>query len=137
MENKIAVEQNKQIVIKFNNEFFVNGNAEITKEVLADAFVNHAAPPNAPTNAGPMIQFNIGFHKAFSDMSMQIREIFGDGDRVCTRVSITATHTGEFMGKAATGKKVVLNLISIDILKDGKITNHWSQNDFMQVLQGL
>lgn len=41
------------------------------------------------------------------------------------------------MGKPATGKKVEMNVIIIDILNDGKITDHWSRNDFMQVLQGL
>ena len=41
------------------------------------------------------------------------------------------------MGKTATGKKVVMNVIEIDILKDGKITDHWSKNDFMQVIQTL
>ena len=34
-------------------------------------------------------------------------------------------------------KKVEMNVIEIDILKDGKITDHWSRNDFMQVVQGL
>jgi len=41
------------------------------------------------------------------------------------------------MGKQATGKKVVFNVIEIDILKDGKITDHWSRNDFTQAAAGL
>ena len=41
------------------------------------------------------------------------------------------------MGKMLTGKKVEMNVIEIDILKDGKITDHWSRNDFMQVVQSL
>ncbi|MEP6684127.1 MAG: hypothetical protein ABJA35_12740, partial [Parafilimonas sp.] len=63
------------MVIKFNKEFFISGNTEITKELLADNFVNHIAPPNAPTDASVMIQFIIGFHKGFSDVSVQIHEV--------------------------------------------------------------
>lgn len=63
--------------------------------------------------------------------------MLGEGDMVSLRKTITAVHTGEFMGKTNTGKKVAMNVIKIDILKDGEITDHWSKNDFMQVVQGL
>ena len=104
MENKMTVEQNKQVVIKFNNEFFGKGNTEIAKEVFAENFVNHSAPPNTPTDISPMVKFVTGLHHGFSDISVQILEIFGEGDKVCVRKTITATHTGEFMGKPETGK---------------------------------
>ena len=116
----MEVEQNKKVVIKFNKEFFESGNTQVTKELLADTFVNHTAPPNAPTDESIMIQFIIGFHKAFSNISVQIHEVVGEGNKISLRKTITAIHTGEFMGKAPTGKKVEMNVIEIDILKDGK-----------------
>ena len=130
-------EQNKQTVIKFNNEFFAKGNTEITKGLLANSFVNHTAPPGAPTDASVMIQFITAFHKGFSAISIEIFEVLGEDNKVALRKTITGTHTGEFMGKQATGKKVVFNVIEIDILKDGKITDHWSRNDFTQAAAGL
>lgn len=133
----MTVEQNKQTVILFNKEFFESGNTEIVKTLLADTFVNHTAPPNAPTDAGVMIKFITGFHKGFSDISIQIYEVLGEDDKVSLRKTITATHTDEFMGKQATGKQVVLSVIEIDILKNGKITDHWSRNDFTSVFQTL
>lgn len=135
--NKSTVEQNKKVVIQFNKEFFELGNTAITKELMADNFVNHTAPPNAPTDASVMIQFITGFHKGFSNITVQIHEVLGEDDKVSLRKTIKAIHTGEFMGKPATGKKVEMNVIEIDILKDGKITDHWSKNDFMQMFQGL
>ena len=136
-ENKMTVEQNKQIVIRFNNEFFEKGNTDIIKELFAENFVNHSAPPNSPTDAGPMVKFVMGLHHGFSDISVQILDIFGEGDKVCVRKTITATHTGEFMGKPATGKKIVINIFDIEVLKDGKITDRWNSSDFPQVLQSL
>ena len=137
MENKMTVEQNKQVVIKFNNEFFGKGNTDITKEVFAENFVNHSAPPNAPTNVGPMVKFVTDFHHGFSDISVDIQEIFGEGDKVCVRKTITATHTGEFMGKQATGKKIVMHIMDIEVLNEGKITDRWNLSDFPQILQSL
>ena len=75
-------EQNKQVVIRFNNEFFAKGNTDIAKELFAENFVNHSAPPNAPTDASPMVKFVTGFHHGFSDISVQIHEIFGEDDKV-------------------------------------------------------
>lgn len=136
-EEKMTLEQNKQVVINFNKEFFESGNTEITKELLSDSFTNHTAPPNAPKDESAMISFITSFHKGFSNISVRIDEVLAEGDKVSLRKTITATHTGEFMGKTATGKTVEMNVIEIDILKDGKITDHWSKNDFMQIVQGL
>ncbi len=133
----MTTEQNKQVVIRFNKEFFEAGNTAITKELLADGFVNHTAPPNAPTDASVMIQFITSFHNGFSDITVQIQEVLAEEDKVSLRKTITATHTGDFMGKAATGKKVEMSVIEIDIVRAGQITDHWSRNDFMQVVQGL
>ena len=83
------------------------------------------------------MKFVTGFRHGFSDVSVQIQEILGEGDKVSVRKTITATHTGEFMGKAATGKKIVITGMDIETLKDGKITDHWSLSDFMQVFQSL
>jgi predicted ester cyclase len=137
MENKMTVEQNKQVVIRFNHEFFEKGNTEITKELLAETFVNHPAPPNPPTDASYMVKFVMGLHHGFSDISVQIQEIIGEDDKVSLRKTITATHTGEFMGKQATGKKIVITVIDLETLKDGKITDLWSSSDFLQVFQAL
>lgn len=136
-DNKMTVEQNKQVVIKFNKEFFEKGNTDIVKEAFAENFVNHSAPPNSPTDVGPMVKFVMGLHHGFSDISVQILDIFGEGNQICVRKTITATHTGEFMGKAATGKKIVINIFDIEVLKDGKITERWNSTDFPQVLQSL
>ena len=135
--NPIKTKKNKEVVIRFNKEFFELGNTSITKELLADSFINHTAPANTSKDASVMIQFITGFHKGFSDISVQINEVLAEGDKVSLRKTITATHTGDFMGKKASGKKLELNVIEIDVLKDGKITDHWRKNDFAQILQGL
>ena len=135
--NKSVVEKNKEVVIRFNKEYWASGNVEITKELLADNYVNHFAPPNGPNGASLMVQLQTGFKKGFSDVTIEFHEVICEGDKVSMVKTITATHTGDFMGKAATGKKIVINIVETDILKNGKITDAWALSNFSQVIQAL
>jgi predicted ester cyclase len=57
---------------------------------------------------------------------------------VVARLStFTGTHTGEIFGRAATGKKVIMTVIDIVRLENGKYVDHWGKNDLMQVIQSL
>ncbi|MGZ3872059.1 MAG: ester cyclase [Mucilaginibacter sp.] len=135
--NKSAIGKNKEVVIKFNKEYWGFGNVEITKELLADNYVNHFAPPNGPNGRTLMVGLMTGFKKGFSNVSVEFTEIIGEGDIVSMVKTITATHTGNFMGKAATEKKIVINIVETDVLKNGKITEAWAQSNFAQVIQSL
>ena len=135
--NKATIEKNKEVVIKFNKEYWEVGEVTIAKELLADNYVNHFAPPNGPNGATLMVQFIQSFKKGFSDVTVECNEVLAEGDKVSLIKTITATHTGAFMGKAATGKKVVINIVEIDTLKDGKITDTWALSNFPQVIQAL
>jgi predicted ester cyclase len=133
----MTIEENKQVVRRFNKEFLETGNPEVLKEIVADTFTNHTAAPGTPKDISGIIQFITALHKGFSDISIQIDDIIGEGDMVASRKTISATHTGEMMGHMPTGKKVSMNVIEIVGLKDGKYIDHWSRNDFMQVIQSL
>ena len=60
------------------------------------------------------------------------------GDKVVTRVRVTGTHQGEFMGMPATGKSVDVQLI--DIIRfddDGLAHEHWGVFDLRSMMQQL
>ena len=133
----MTIEENKQVVVRFNKEFLETGNTEVLKEIVSDTFINHTAAANASKDISGIIQFITVLHKGFSDISIQIHELIGEGDTVAARKTITAMHTGEMMGHMPTGKKVTMNVTEIIGLKDGKYLDHWSRNDIMQVIQSL
>jgi predicted ester cyclase len=64
--------------------------------------------------------------------------VFGEGDRVFTRVRLTGTNTGEFMGKPATGKRVdirwVMNVVRV---QDGKVVEEWELFDNLDLMKQL
>ena len=48
-----------------------------------------------------------------------------------------ATHSGEFMGVAATGKRIKIRYMDFWKVENGKITNNWVMVDFPHVLAQL
>ena len=133
----MITEQNKKVVLRFNKEFLETGDKEVLKEIVADNFINHTAPADFPKDVNGVIQFIETIHKGFSNIRIEIHEQLAENDLVATRKTIYATHTGEIMGHAPTGKKVTMNVIDIVRLKDGKYVDHWGRNDIMQVIQSL
>jgi predicted ester cyclase len=113
------------------------GDAGVLNEIVHKDFVNHTAAGSFAKDVSGLVQFVKMLHAGFSNFKIDIHDQIGEGDLVTTRKTITATHTGEIMGHAATGKEVAFNVIDIVRIKDGKYIDHWGRNDVMQVIQGL
>lgn len=133
-----ATEKNKAIVIRFNKEVIEGGNTGSFKELVAENVVNHTAAPGMSQGADGMIYFlqNV-LQTAFPGLKVIIHDQVAEGDKVTTRKSIHGTHTGEFMGIPATGKKVTIDVIDIIRLQDGKYAEHWGMSNIPSVIAEL
>ena len=117
---------NKQIVRRFNKEFIEGGNMDSFNEIIAPEFFNHTAPPGSPTGPeGIRYFFNHLLKPAFSDFTVEIFDQVAETDKVSTRKAFHATHTADFFGVPASGKKVVMPVIDIIRLNEGKFVEHW------------
>ena len=75
--------------------------------------------------------------KAFPDLHETNDAIFAEGDRVCYRIKVTGTHTGEYSGLAPTGKKFTITGVSIKRIVNGKIIESWAVYDFLDFYKQL
>ena len=132
----MTTENAKEVVLCFNKEFLEKGNFEVLKEIVADDFVNHTAV-GIPSDVEGLKQFVGMLHQGFSELKIEIHEQVGEGDMVATRKTIHATHTGEIMGHRATGKKVTFSVMDFVRVRERKYTDHWGQNNIMQVIEQL
>ncbi|MFJ8664627.1 ester cyclase [Streptomyces sp. NPDC093600] len=67
-----------------------------------------------------------------------VEDQIAEGDRVCTRWTWNATHTGEFMGIEATGKEVSMSGTVVHRFReDGKIVEGWWQYDLLGLMGQL
>jgi predicted ester cyclase len=73
----------------------------------------------------------------FPDYQTVIEELIAEGDKVVARITMSGTHTGSFMGIAPTGKHVEFTGISIARIANGKIVDHWGEEDGVSLLAQL
>jgi predicted ester cyclase len=74
---------------------------------------------------------------AFSDMAMTEEDVVEAGDTVVIRSVISAVHTGEFLGVAATGRKVTYHAVDMYRVADGRIVWRFLLCDWKGVLDQL
>ena len=74
---------------------------------------------------------------AFDDLAYEVQDAFGEGDRVAVRLTTRGTHTGEFMGRQATGKPFEIEAIHIYRIEDGKLAEHWAKRDDVALAQQI
>jgi predicted ester cyclase len=72
-----------------------------------------------------------------SDARMTIEDVIAEGDKVAVRLTSHAVQTGPFMGLPPSGKPYTIEEIHIFQIRDGKVTEHWHQGDFMGMLTQL
>jgi len=134
----MITDQNKATVRRFNKEFIEGGNMESFNEIIAADFINQTAPVGSPKGPeGVAYFFNHLLRSAFPDLKVVIHDQVAEGDKVTTRKSFHATHRGEFFGVPASNKKVVMDVIDIIRLRDGKFAEHWGALDMQNVMMQI
>ncbi|WP_196891607.1 ester cyclase [Aureivirga marina] len=72
-------------------------------------------------------------HNAFSDFKIEIKDVFGDNDRVCLRFEGEGIHDGNpLFGVPAFNEKVIYDSFNIFKIEDGKIREHWGTSNLYQ-----
>lgn len=136
----MPTEDNKAITRLFQErlaEFFRTGTldpAGVTAIVAPDCVFD---TPGMPATVEGMLQMLPAFHAAFPDLRMAVGEMIAEGDKVAYRLTVTGTHTGEFMGIPATGKRITFTETHIDQIANGKIIRHEGDTDQLGMLQQL
>ncbi|MBK9736443.1 MAG: ester cyclase [Saprospiraceae bacterium] len=129
---------NKTLVRRGYKEFIENGNMDTFNEIFAVDFVNHTAPAGSPKNRdGVVYFFNHLLKPAFPDLTVEIHDMVAEGDKVTTRKSFHATHMGDFFGINPTNKKVMMEVIDIIELRNGKYIGHWGLLDLHGLMTQL
>jgi len=113
-------------------------NVDAFDRYLTADFVEHETVPGIEGN-GPEVpkQFFSMIFAAFPDMRMEMEDILVDDNKVCWRLRMTGTNTGEFMGMPATGKTIDIEGIDILRMVGDRAAEHWGQTDQMKMMQQL
>ncbi|MCI0549353.1 MAG: ester cyclase [Anaerolineae bacterium] len=132
----MSLEKNKNIVRRYQDAYNTN-NFEALAEVLAADVIT----PNIISGMPPGLEGAKAVHQktllGMPDYYTTIEDLIAEGDKVVARVRMTGTHTGNFYGIAPTGRQVNLTSIYIVRIAEGKIVEHWGEEDGVAVLKQL
>jgi steroid delta-isomerase-like uncharacterized protein len=132
------IARNAETGRRYFNEVWNQGNVAVLDELLAPSYINHTPsvpnPPPGPRGLKPIV---LAMRQAFPDLHYEIKEVIATEDKVVMRVVMTGTHRGELFGLPATGRKVSVEQINIEHLRDGRIVEHWRVTDELKLMRQL
>ena len=106
-------------------------------QYVAENFIElDSAPGQGPGREG-LRQVFAGLFESFPDMHWTIEEQIADNDKVVSRFTWTATHSGPFAGIPATGDALKVKSVVIEHFADGMVTDSRILSDELGVLHQL
>ena len=132
----MSIEENKSIVRRYQ-EIYNSNNLDALNEVVKEDFLTPRMMPGMPPGLEGAKQIHKATLLGMPDWHTEIEELIGEGDKVVARITMTGPHTGDFFGIPATGKKISFSGIYIVRIANGKIVEHWGEEDSVGLLQQL
>jgi predicted ester cyclase len=121
-----AEQANKAVIRRLVAEVLNGGRLEVIDELYA--------PELAPAAR----RWITPFRASFPDVHMEVVELIAEGDKVVGRFTCSATHLGDWLGHAPSGRRFErVDEVAIFHLRDGRITNAWSLEDTLSRLRQL
>src|SRR5215210_3971454 len=135
----MSVEKNKETFRRYVERVWQEEDLNFVDEVFAENYLAHQSDGSV-LERGPedVKRFVREYRSAFSEIEDTIADMFGEEDRVLNRWTLSATHTGEFRGIPATGKRITMREMGIFRFSEaGKVVESWDSMDTLGMLRQL
>ena len=137
MEKEINLQEaNKEIIRKYFKAIDEEGktaNAEILNDFLSEDFIEHDPAPGIPPTRDGWKQLFKMFAESTPGYHV-INDLIAEDDKVVAHITAYGKHVGTIFGIPATNKEFSMKGIVIWRLKNGKIIEHWAQNDMVGMM---
>jgi len=130
----MSVEDNKALIRRLY-ELWNQRQLVAYYQLYAQDFVLHGTARDM--SLGQMKQFEAQMDAAFPDAKCIIDNMVAEGDKIAFQANVRMTHTGPFMGIAATGKKFEIINTHIVRVAANMVAEWWGTTEFARVMQEL
>lgn len=114
------------------------GDADLCTALMTPDYVINLAELPEPQHGREVWRQNFEMMKrAFPDIQTNIEDIFAAQDKVAVRLRLRGTHSGEFLGFAATGRTIEYVSHEFYRIADGLIAEEWICSDTATLLRQL
>jgi steroid delta-isomerase-like uncharacterized protein len=132
----MSIAENKKIVRRYQ-EIYNSNDLEALGEVVSEDLLTPKIMPGIPSGMEGAKAAHRIMLVGFPDYQTVIDDLVAEGDKVAARITMSGTNTGNFMGFPPTGKRVSFTGIYIARIANGKIVEHWGEEDAVSLLQQL
>jgi steroid delta-isomerase-like uncharacterized protein len=127
---------NKRLVLRYF-EAYKTGDMEAVIKFLDPHHILHPGAGGEPQDLDARKRDEMVFFASFSDIDVVVEDQIAEGDKVASRVTMNCTHTREYQGIPATGKRVKIPYIDIASVEAGKILEEWVEFDMTNILRQI
>jgi predicted ester cyclase len=132
-----AVGSNVELVRDYTRRVFNEHNPELASEFVTPDVKWHGGTLGSIEGSDNLVTLLRSFIGALPDLNAQEQDIVADGDTVAVRFVVEATHEGELLGIAATGRRLRWDAVDVYRLRDGKISEEWAADDLTAILDAV
>jgi predicted ester cyclase len=124
----MAVEWNMAVVRRI-----IDGMNRWEPAVFDELFLSDVKDQNPLVDQAPGVEGIKATHSiyqnAFPDFYLSVEDLVAQGDKVVVRWTLHGTHCDEFLGIAATNRRILVTGIDIYRLREGKVAEWWHPGD--------
>lgn len=110
---------------------------DVVANVLAPGWQDVPLPPGITPGAESFRDVVAFVRGVFPDFTITHEDLVVAGDKVAVRSVSRGTHSGEFFGIPATGRKVEYRAFDFHRIEDGRIAESWHLEDNLAALSQL
>lgn len=118
-------------------EAFDTGKLALLDQAVAADYVDHMPLPGVPQGRVGLKRTVAIFRAGLPDLRSTIETTVVEGDLVVTRLTITGTHLGNFLGVPATGKTIRFAGLDVHRVRNGRVVESWHVEDLLGALGQL
>ena len=146
---KSKAEVNKALAREYVQKVFNEHNPALAKEYCTPDVKWHGGTLGTMDGIKNLTGLLVGFFGAFPDLQATEYDIIAEDDKVAIRFVVEATHAGNLVGIAATGKKVRWDAVDVYHFKNnalafqlyrienGQLAEHWEVADLTTLLRQI
>ena len=126
--------ENKKLIQRFIKECVQPMNIEVADQFIHPEWHYQATDFYGPEGFKTLTSMGM---KMIEYISIDIKELVAEDDKVALQEKVTAKHIGEFLGVPATGKTLTWPYMAIFHIREGKITGWHECFNALAVMQQL
>ncbi len=134
MASETTARSNTEIVREYVEKVFNQHNPDLAPKYLAPEVTWLGQTPGTIKGVDNVTGMLRGFIGALPDLHAAEHDIVAAGETVAVRYVVEATHEGNLLGLAPTGRRVRWDAVDIYRLADGMIVEEWAGDDTTAIL---